>query len=291
MKKSASVTEQERHLENVATLLFHKGKLFSGADDGKIKMWSPDLKLEAEVQAHPVNVYSLAADGDMLYSSSNDGSIRSWNIAENLAAGPVVKPDCNVETMKLKVANDKLYGGDVDGMVTVYTPGKKKRQARQYEILEEVGDMEVVGNLLYTCRDTYITITEMLGDKGGFAMRKSMQGRQPMAVNGDRLCFVTRDGRCIQIHENNKEAGFPEVAGVPAHEMVIQAMCFSRDGRYVFTGGYDRVVKRWDLQTPAESGVTGEYSTDPVISSMCAGDKSQIYVGGTAGYLVRVEAA
>ncbi|XP_052132332.1 myosin heavy chain kinase B-like [Frankliniella occidentalis] len=117
MKKSASVTEQERHLENVATLLFHKGKLFSGADDGKIKMWSPDLKLEAEVQAHPVNVYSLAADGDMLYSSSNDGSIRSWNIAENLAAGPVVKPDCNVETMKLKVANDKLYGGDVDGMV------------------------------------------------------------------------------------------------------------------------------------------------------------------------------
>ncbi|KAE8736981.1 hypothetical protein FOCC_FOCC017562, partial [Frankliniella occidentalis] len=107
MKKSASVTEQERHLENVATLLFHKGKLFSGADDGKIKMWSPDLKLEAEVQAHPVNVYSLAADGDMLYSSSNDGSIRSWNIAENLAAGPVVKPDCNVETMKLKVANDK----------------------------------------------------------------------------------------------------------------------------------------------------------------------------------------
>lgn len=73
--------------------------------------------------------------------------------------------------------------------------------------------------------------------------------------------------------------------------MIIQAMCISLDGRYVFTGGYDRVVKRWDLATPAESGVTGEFSTEPVISSMCAAEKNTIYVGGTAGYLVRVEAA
>lgn len=84
-----------------------------------LQMWSADLKLEAEVQAHPVNVYSLAAEGDTLYSSSNDGSIRSWNILENLKAGPVVKEDCDTETMKLKFANDKLYGGDVDGMVSM----------------------------------------------------------------------------------------------------------------------------------------------------------------------------
>lgn len=44
--------------------------------------------------------------------------------------------------------------------VTVYKGAKK---VKQYEILEEVGDMEVVDNLLYTCRDTYVTITEMLG--------------------------------------------------------------------------------------------------------------------------------
>ena len=75
-----------------------------------------------------------------------------------------------------------------------------------------------------------------------------------------------------------------------AHEMVIQAMCISLDGRYVFTGGYDRVVKRWDLATPAASGVTGEFHAETAISSMCAGEKGQIYVGGTAGYLVRVDA-
>ncbi|XP_034250433.1 myosin heavy chain kinase B [Thrips palmi] len=288
MKKSASVSEKERHLENVATLLFHRGKLYSGADDGKIKMWSSDLKLEAEVQAHPVNVYSLAAEGDTLYSSSNDGSIRSWNILDNLKPGLVVKEDCDVETMKLKYANDQLYGGDVDGMVTVYKGAKK---VKQYEILEEVGDMEVLDNLLYTCRDTYVTITEMLGKKSGFTMRKSMQGRSPLAVSERRLVFTSTDGRCIQIHENNKENNFEEVAGVPAHEMIIQAMCISKDGRYVFTGGYDRCVRRWDLDTPRESGVTGEFNTEPVVSSLCAGEKGQIYVGGTAGYLVRVEAA
>lgn len=288
MKKSASVSEQERHLENVNVLLFHKGKVFSGADDGKIKMWSPDLKLEAEVQAHPVNVFSLAADCDTLYSCSNDGSIRTWDITKNLAAGKVIKEDCAVETTKLKIANDKLYGGDVDGMVTVYKGTKK---VKQYEILEEVGDMEVLDNLLYTCRDTYVTITEMIGEKSAFQMRKSMQGRMPLAVSESRLVFTSRDGRCIQIHDNNKENNFEEVAGVPAHEMIINAMCISKDGRYVFTGGYDRVVKRWDLESPAESGVTGEFSTEPVISSLCAGDKGQIYVGGTAGYLVRVEAA
>lgn len=38
MKKSASVAEKDRHLENVATVLWHHGHLFSGADDGKIKV-------------------------------------------------------------------------------------------------------------------------------------------------------------------------------------------------------------------------------------------------------------
>lgn len=47
--------------------------------------------------------------------------------------------------------------------MTVY---KGKKQVRQYEILEEVGDMEVYDNLLFTCRDTYVTITEMLGKEG-----------------------------------------------------------------------------------------------------------------------------
>ena len=44
--------------------------------------------------------------------------------------------------------------------VTVY---QGANQVKQYEILEEVGDMAVVGNLLFTCRDTYLTVTEMLG--------------------------------------------------------------------------------------------------------------------------------
>lgn len=44
--------------------------------------------------------------------------------------------------------------------VTVYHGANK---VKQYEILEEVGDMAVVGNLLFTGRDTYVTVTEMLG--------------------------------------------------------------------------------------------------------------------------------
>lgn len=53
------------------------------------------------------------------------------------------------------------------------------------------------------------------GEKGGFSMKKSMQGRMPLAVTDNRLIFTARDGRSIQIHQNNKETNFEEVAGVP----------------------------------------------------------------------------
>lgn len=38
LKVTASASEAERHLRDIVTLAFHNGKLYTGADDGKIKV-------------------------------------------------------------------------------------------------------------------------------------------------------------------------------------------------------------------------------------------------------------
>lgn len=37
-KKSAEIKKADKHIANVAALIFHSGKLYSGGNDGKIKV-------------------------------------------------------------------------------------------------------------------------------------------------------------------------------------------------------------------------------------------------------------
>lgn len=109
--------DADKHANDVNALIYRNGKLYSGADDGKIKVWEEDLKFVAETQAHPSSVFSLAASNDTLYSCSNDGTVKAWELGTLKEKGTIIVGQD--EFWKVKFVDGKLYVGDNQGGVSL----------------------------------------------------------------------------------------------------------------------------------------------------------------------------
>uniref|UniRef100_A0A1B6CTC2 WD repeat-containing protein 55 homolog n=1 Tax=Clastoptera arizonana TaxID=38151 RepID=A0A1B6CTC2_9HEMI len=275
-------SEAERHLSDITTLLFDNDRLYSGADDGKIKIWNSDLKLQAEIEAHPVNVYSLAISGDTLYSSSNDGTIKAWNVGL-WTLKKVLLDNPNDEVLKLRISNSKLYSGDDKGMIRIW---QNDNEVGKIEVGEEVWDLAVVDKILLTVRNLDVSILEMVGDKSQYTFRASLLGRSPLCIVKDKLCFLSRCGKIINIHEFDVQKQFPKVTQIEGHDLIINSLCFSdTPDTIIFSGGYDNIIKGWKL---SDQSLMGSIKIDTVVNTMCTDKMGNIFVGSSYGYLAKI---
>lgn len=53
----------------------------------------------------------------------------------------------------------------------------------------------------------------------------------------------------------------------------------------IFSGGYDKVVKRWDVLSQQCSG---SIETDIVINALAANHQGSVYIGGGFGFIAKV---
>ncbi|KAJ8952925.1 hypothetical protein NQ318_006542 [Aromia moschata] len=282
--------DADKHEFDVNFLLYHKGKLYSAADDGRVKAWSMDLTKIAEVQAHPCSVYALTASDDTLYSCSNDGTIKSFSLDTLQEKGVVIK-DEQLEFTKVIYANGNLFSSDNEGSVKVWKNGTFYDS---FNVAEGIKDMAISNNIIYTVKDLDLIITDVKldGEKLQYGTKKSFMGRAPVALVGDKLVvFTGREGKDIIIHENNDQSHFKPITKVEgAHEMLINTLAGTNWNQrtVLFSGGWDKKVKKWNVD---EDIVKLESALDVeiVINAIAVGDKGEIYVGGGDGHIVRIE--
>lgn len=72
--------------------------------------------------------------------------------------------------------------------------------------------------------------------------------------------------------------------------MIINSSAADKwDGKvYLFTGGWDKVVKQWAV---GESTLNLEntVNTDIVVNAIAIGEQGSIYAGGSDGHIVRID--
>lgn len=67
--------------------------------------------------------------------------------------------------------------------------------------------------------------------------------------------------------------------------MIVNAMSSSEKPQLcVFTGGYDKVVKRWDIVSQT---LTGSAASETVINALAADQHGNVFVAGSFGYLIK----
>ncbi|RZC32155.1 hypothetical protein BDFB_008895 [Asbolus verrucosus] len=281
--------DSDKHEFDVNNLIFHKGKLYSAADDGKIKTWTPDLKLLQEVQAHPCSVYCVTANDDTLYSCSNEGAVKSFDLETLQEKQTLIRED-DTEFWRILHCNGVLYIGDDQGNVRLY---KNEKFYGSINVAIPVKEMLVKDNLLFTSKDNDVIVTDLRlqGEKPQFGIKATIVGRGPLAVLDDKTIFMNRDGKEIILSIIGEAQNIKELSKVVgAHEMIINASVATKwDGKpLLFTAGWDKVVKQWKIENDAVKP-DGSYQVDFIVNAMVEGAKGQIYAAGSDGHLVRLE--
>ncbi|XP_018579203.1 myosin heavy chain kinase D [Anoplophora glabripennis] len=282
--------DADKHEFDVNSLLYHKGKLYSAGDDGRIKVWASDLTKLGEVQAHPCSVYSITASDDSLYSCSNEGTVKSFDLT-TLKEKEVLAQDDKNEFWKVCYSNGALYAGDNTGNIIVW---KDNKTYGTLNVAEPVKDMAVSGNFLFSVKDTDLVITDVHlgGEKIQFGTKKTYVGRAPIALIGKQLfAFASREGKDIIVNENNDQSHFKPVSKVEgAHEMIINTLAGTtwNNKNVLFSGGWDKTVKKWNIDDDIIKQ-DGSCDVEIVINSIAIGDKGEVYVGGGDGHIVRIE--
>ncbi|KRT80063.1 WD40 domain-containing protein [Oryctes borbonicus] len=273
----------DQHSADVNTLVYNNGKLYSGADDGKIIIWDKDLNKLREIQAHPTTVYCIAFGNSTLYSCSNDGAVLSWD-PDTLELRLKILQVEN-EMYRLAFSDGVLYSSDDQGNVRSHKDNVVKGL---YALLEPLREVIVQNKCIYTVRDLDLVLTEIKGEKT-FEIRATFSGRAPMCLIEDKLCFSSRSGKDIIIHE--KLTPYKNVCEVKnAHDMVINALTGSSSNgdTFLFSGAWDKLVKRWKIENGA-CNLVDFCDTGEVINVMTNGDQGTVYIGCGDGSLARLD--
>lgn len=131
------------------------------------------------------------------------------------------------------------------------------------------------------------TVFFFIGSKGTRVMVKcTLEGRSPFCVAGNKLCFLDRDGRIINIHENNIEKKFPKIKDVNASDLIVNAVAAGSEN-VLFSGGYDSTVKKWDLNT---FQCAGSINLNNCINAIASNSPDSAFIARSDGVITKVGA-
>ncbi|XP_052869972.1 uncharacterized protein LOC128275496 isoform X1 [Anopheles cruzii] len=289
------LSSDDKHCGDVTAILFAKDHVFSAGGDGKVKVWSKDLKLVKELAPHEAHIYAMAVDaGGRIYTSSSDGTIKC--LSDPLtsdACKELLK--CNDEIECLFVdRKDNLYSGDDKGIITQWIDQRIKYK---FNVVEQVRSMAVQNNIIYSIRDNDLTVTEIIegSASGRFMAKASIPGKCPVKLCGSCTedgvyscaAILTRDGRGVTLVKNSKADRYPVIwTKVDAHSMIINMMAAAEE--YLYTAGYGGALKQWTGLDAKEPQLSGELVLDAEVcinAAAVGAEKNQVYVGGSDGAL------
>lgn len=73
----------------------------------------------------------------------------------------------------------------------------------------EIRDVYPAANQFYKLYR--LTCLFLVGDKGRFMTRMTLEGRSPLCVIGNKMCFASRFGNNICVHDNTKANNFKKL--------------------------------------------------------------------------------
>jgi len=278
LKILATAGIADRHTADLEAIVCHNGQVITGGDDGKIKIWTPDLKHVQEIAANDICVLHIASGNESVYSCSTDGNIYEWACKGKEWVLKYTYPTSGPSIQKLVFTDGVLYAADEYGGVSVYEGTALKRI---HVIVEEIWDLVVHGDDLITAGGNDVTVAKISKDSDKYVVNAVVSGRGPICVNADTLFSTTVDGKSISVRK--RQAGCEEIGVLKGHELIIKAMCC--DQKHLYTSGYDKIIKQWDIKSLK---LVKEIVVDGYINSLYIGSSDKLFAGGADGILYTI---
>lgn len=239
------------------------GRFATAGEDGRIAIWkegggAPVRVLEGHTA--PVAALAVSPDGTMLASASWDATVRLWPLSGG--APRVLKghrgnvnavaflPDGTVASVGYDA--DLIIwpkeAGAAPAIVTLPTPLNALVSLPGGKLAAGGGD----GRVRLLDRNGRVLAEAQVTPTPVIALAASRDGKR-LAVSGFKGGVAVLDAATLAAARVLDGSGAP-----------IWALAFAPDGRTLFAGGADRIVRRWNLETGQHGGAVAAASGDPL---------------------------
>jgi cytochrome c len=245
-----------------AVAVLPDGRLATAGEDGRIALWNAGADRPAAVlEGHsgPVVALAVSSDGASLASASWDRTIRVWPLA---GGAPRVLEGHTQNVNGVAFAPDgRIVSAGYDATVRVW-PNREGAPATM-RLPTPLNSVAVArdGEIVTAGADGKVYFLSLAGEERGIAAA----GETPViavalspdgalvAAAGIRgsVAIIDRAGR--EVRRNLVGPGLP-----------VWSLAFAADSRTLFTGGTDRMVRRWNATTGEHLGAVALGPEDPL---------------------------
>jgi cytochrome c len=259
-----------------AVAILPDGRAVTAGEDGRIALWRDGEQQPATVlEGHkaPVVALAISPDGKTLASASWDGTVRLWPLAGGAARvleghaqnvnGVVFTPDGNALVSAGYDATLRVWplGGGAPQIVTLSSPLNSVAVTSDGEIAVGGADgkvyfLSVAGKLQgeIEAQPNPIIAVAVSGD-GKLVAAAGIRGS---------VAIIERPGRAV--------ARLLVGPGLP-----VWSVAFAPDNRTLYTGGTDRVIRRWNALTGDPIGSVALSASDDPLAAYVGDRGAEVY--------------
>jgi cytochrome c len=270
---------------NAVAVLPH-GRFASAGEDGRIALWLPGASTPQRVlEGHtgPVVALAVSPDGAHLASASWDGTARVWPLdggAPRVLTGHLGNvngvaflPDGRVATAGYDATLRLWPESGEPRILTMPTPLNALAPLPDGRLAAGGGDgkLRIVGPDGASGGEVEITQTPVI------SLAVAPDGRR-VAAAGVRgaIALVLTDTLAIE-------------RGLTGPGLPVWSLAFTRDGHELFTGGSDRVIRRWNVDTGEIVGPVAAGGPPDPLAAFAGDPGAQVFRACVACHTLRAD--
>ncbi len=222
------------------------GRFASAGEDGRVALWTPDAAQPVAVltgHTAPVAALAVSADGAFLASASWDGTARLWPLG---GGAPVVLGDHrgNVNGVAF-LADGAVATAAYDGTIRVFArDGRLLRRINTGAPANAIAS-DQDGRLIVAGGDGRLRFLDAaLRETARIDISDTPLVALALAPDGSTIAAAGFRGTLALVAQRTGAVRKLEGPAFP-----LWSMAFSQDGQVLFTGGNDRLVRRWRVAT------------------------------------------
>jgi len=260
-----------------AVAMMPDGRMATAGEDGRVAIWRPGEQQPASVFAgHRGPIVSLAVspDGSLIASASWDQTVRVWPIAGGLPR-VLEGHQQNVNGVAFTPDGKSLVSAGYDATVRIW-PLAGKGSPEIIMLPSPMNSVAVArdGEILAAGADGKIYFLSADGEKHG----EVEIGPSPiisLAISGDgKLAAAAGIRGSVGIVERQSRKLERTLVG-PG--LPVWSVAFSPDNQMLLTGGADRLIRRWDVQSGEPIGSVSMGGPEDPLASYAGDHGAEVF--------------